>query len=97
MITNDARFKSWIVMEKAAFSKRKDLFSSKVNLNLRKKQVNCCIWGIGLYSTGTWILWEVDQQYLGSAEMWCWRREDKISWPDCFRKDEVLRTSFMFL
>jgi len=85
------KIKSSIVMAKATFSKRKALFSSKVDLNLRKKQANCYIWGIGLYSSGTWILWEVDQQYLGSAEMWCWRREDKISWPDCLRKDKVLR------
>jgi len=53
------KIKSWIVMAKAAFSKRKALFSSKVDINVRKKEVNCCIWGIGLYSTGTWILWEV--------------------------------------
>ena len=77
-------------MAKAAFGKRKALFSSKVDLNLRKKLVNWYIWGIGLYSTGTWILWKVDQQYLGSSEMWCWRRECKVSWPDCLRRDEVL-------
>ena len=77
-------------MAKAAFSKRKALFSSKVDINVRKKEVNCYIWGIGLYSTGTWILWEVDKQYLGSAETWCWGREDKISWSDCLRKDKVL-------
>jgi hypothetical protein len=56
------KIKSRIVMAKAAFSKRKALFFSKVDLNLRKKLVNCCIWGIGLYGAGTWTFWKVDQQ-----------------------------------
>jgi hypothetical protein len=33
--------KSGIFMAKAAFNKKKTLFSSKLDLNLRKKQVNC--------------------------------------------------------
>jgi len=84
------KIKSRIVTAKAAFSKRKALFSSKVDLNLRKKLVNCYIRGIAFYGAGTWTFWKVDQQYLGSSEMWCWRREDKISWPDCLRKEEIL-------
>jgi hypothetical protein len=45
--TNEARciseIKSWIAIEKAAFCKKKTLFSSKSDLNLRKKIVNCYI------------------------------------------------------
>jgi hypothetical protein len=43
MITNDARctreIKSRIAMAKAAFNKKKTLFNSKLDLNLRKKLV----------------------------------------------------------
>jgi hypothetical protein len=32
----------------------------------------------------------VDQKYLESFEMWCWRRIEKISWTDRVRNEEVL-------
>jgi hypothetical protein len=38
----------------------------------------------------TWTLWKVDQKYLESSEMWCWRRREKISWTDRVRNEEVL-------
>jgi hypothetical protein len=57
MITNDARctreITSRISMAKAAFSKTKALFSSELDLNLRKKLVKCCIWSIDLCGAGT--------------------------------------------
>jgi hypothetical protein len=46
-ITTDARctreIKSRIAMAKAAFNKKKNLFTSKLDLNLRKKLVKCYI------------------------------------------------------
>jgi hypothetical protein len=49
MITNDARctteIKSRFTMAKAAFNKKKNLFTSKLYLNLRKKLVKCYILG----------------------------------------------------
>jgi hypothetical protein len=46
MTTNDARctheIKSRIVMAKAPFNKKKTLFTSKLDLHLRKKLVKCC-------------------------------------------------------
>jgi hypothetical protein len=38
----------------------------------------------------TWTLRKVNQKYLESSEMWCWRRMEKISWSDRVR-NEVLR------
>ena len=32
-----------------------------------------------------------DQKYLGSSEMRCWRRIEKISWTDCVRNEELHR------
>jgi hypothetical protein len=47
MITNDARctreIKSRIAMAKAAFSKKKNFFTSTLDLNLRKKLIKCFI------------------------------------------------------
>jgi hypothetical protein len=42
-----------------------------------------------LYGAETWTLRKVDQKYLESFEMWCWRRMEKISWIDRVRNEEV--------
>jgi hypothetical protein len=52
-------------MAKAVFDKKKKkktLFTSKVNLNLRKKLANCYILSIALYGAETGILRRVDQR-----------------------------------
>jgi hypothetical protein len=86
MITSDARctreIKSRLAMAKPALNKKKNLFTSKLELNLRKKLVKGYIWSIALYGAETWTLRKVDQKYLESFEMWCWRRMEKISWTD---------------
>jgi hypothetical protein len=43
-----------------------------------------------LYGAETWTLRKVDQKYLESFEMWCWRRMEKIGWTDRVRNEEVL-------
>ena len=52
-LTNDGRYtleiKSRIAMAKAAFSKKKTLFTNKLDLILRKKLVNCYIWSMAVY------------------------------------------------
>ena len=52
MLTNDGRctceIKSRIATEKAAFSEKKTLFTSKLDLNLRKKLIKCYIWSMAL-------------------------------------------------
>jgi hypothetical protein len=79
-------------MTKAAFNRKKTLFTSKVELNLRKKPVKCYIWSISLYGCVTWTLWKVDKKYLDSFAMWCWRRMEKISCADHMRNEEVLHS-----
>ena len=60
MITNDARctreIKSRTATAEAAFNRKKTLFTSKIDLNLRKILVKCYIWSIALYGAGTWTL-----------------------------------------
>jgi hypothetical protein len=60
------QIKSRIAMAKLAFSKE-ILFTSKLDLDLRKKLVKklkCYIWSIALYGAETWTLRKVDQKYL---------------------------------
>jgi hypothetical protein len=47
-------------------------------------------WSIALYGAETWTLRKVDQKYLESFEMWCWRRMEKISWTDRVINEDVL-------
>ena len=90
ILTNDERctceIKRRIAMAKAAFNKKSALFTSTLDLQLRKKLVKGYIWRIALYGAETWTL----QKHLESFEMWCWRRMEKLSWTDHVRNEEVL-------
>ena len=77
-------------MAKAEFNKEKNLFTSKLDLNLRKKLVKCYVWGMALYGAETWTLRATDHKRLESYEMWYWRRMEKISWTDRVKNEEVL-------
>jgi hypothetical protein len=79
-------------MANAPFNKKRAPFASKMDLESRKKLLKCYIWSVGLYGAETWMLRAVDQKHLGSFEMWCWRRMEKISWTDHVRNEEVLRS-----
>jgi hypothetical protein len=94
ILTNDGRctceIKRRIAMAKTAFNKKRTLFTSKLDLELRKKLVNCYVWSIALYGAETWTIRAVDRKHLESFEMWCWRRMEKISWTDHVRNVDVL-------
>ena len=77
-------------MAKAAFNKKRALFPSTLDLDLRKELVKCYIWSIALYGAEIWTLWAVDHKRLESFEMSCWRTKEKISWTDHVRNEEVL-------
>jgi hypothetical protein len=51
-------------MAKAAFNKKRTLFTSTLDLELRKKLGNFYVWSIALYGTETWTLLAVDQEIL---------------------------------
>jgi len=78
-------------MAKAAFNKKRALFTSTLDLELRKKLVKCYIWSVALYGAETWTLRAVDQKHLESFERWCWRRMGKTIWTDHLRNEKVLR------
>ena len=55
-------------MVKAAFNNKRALFTSTLDLELRKRFVKCYIWSIALYGAGTWTCRAVDQKRLESFE-----------------------------
>ena len=62
-------------MAKAAFNKNESLFTSTLDLNLRKNLVKCYIWNIALYGAETWMFRAVDKKHLkvlkcGAGEGW---------------------------
>jgi len=77
-------------MAKAAFNKKKNRFTSKLDLHLRKKLVKCYVWSMALYGAEIWMLRATDQKRLESFEMWCRRRMEKISWTHHVRNEEAL-------
>jgi hypothetical protein len=94
ILTNDGRctceVKCKYTMAKTAFNKKRTLFTSTLDFELRKKLVKCYIWSIALYGAETWTLRAVDQKHLESFEMWCSRRMEKISWTDHVSNEDVL-------
>jgi len=84
---------SRIAVAKAAFNKKRALFTSTLDLIQREKLVKRYSWSIASYDAETWTLRAVDQKRLKSFEMWCWRRMEKISWTDHVRNEEVLLKS----
>ena len=49
ILTNDGRCMCEIAVVKAAFNKKRALFTSTLDLELRKKLVKCYIWSIVLW------------------------------------------------
>ena len=60
ILTNDVRctceIKCRTAMAKAAFNKKRALFTRTLDFELRKKLVKCYIWCIALYGAEPWAL-----------------------------------------
>jgi hypothetical protein len=57
-------------MATAAINTKKNLYTSKLYLNLLKKLAKRCIWNVALHDAETWTLRKVDKKYLECFEMW---------------------------
>ena len=71
MLTNDGRrtreIKSRISTAKVAFSKKKTLFTSKLDLDLRKKLVKCYIWSMALYGAE---IFSLETNFTNKRNLW---------------------------
>jgi hypothetical protein len=67
ILTNDGRYtceiKCKIAMAKAGFNKNRTLFTSTLDLELRKKLMNSYIWSIALYGAETWTIPETPGKF----------------------------------
>jgi len=52
--------------------------------------MKCFIWSIAFFGAHTWTFRKIDQIYLGSSEIWCWGRMDKISWTNRVKNEGIL-------
>jgi hypothetical protein len=75
---------------KAAFN-RESLFTSILDVNIRKKLVKCYIWSIAMCGVETRTPRKADQKYLERTQMRCWRRIENISWTYRVRNEQILR------
>jgi hypothetical protein len=80
--------KSMTAMANAAFNKWKILFTSKLDLNLRKTLAECYTWSTDLYGDETWTLQRAEKKHLEGFKC-CWRRMEKISWTDDVKKKGI--------
>jgi hypothetical protein len=70
-------------------SKRR-LCRQQIGLKFKEEIVKCYILSIAFYGSETWTLRQVNEKYLESFKMCCWRRMGKIIWTDYVRSEEVL-------
>ena len=95
IITNDNRskrdVKSRIAQAKKAFAEKRQLLTSSISLETRKKFLNTYIWSVALNGCETWTLGADDKRRIEAFEMWCYRRMMKISWVDKITNEEVLK------
>ena len=70
---------------------QKDSFHRQTGIKFRKEKSKGYILSIAMYGAAIWTLRKVDQKYLKSFEMWCWRRMKKVIWTDHVRNEEVLQ------
>jgi hypothetical protein len=82
VMTSHARcarvIKSRIARAKAAF-KKEGSFHQQTGLKYKEEINKILQWSIALYDAEKQTLGKVDQKYLRSFEIWCWRRIEKIS------------------
>jgi hypothetical protein len=76
-----------IAMTKEAFNRKISLLTSKLNLNSGRNWLGVmfeAVWFRDLYTM------KLEQKYLESFEIRCWRRIEKIKWSEKGTKEEVL-------
>ena len=87
MLTNDGRctceIKPRIAMAKAAFIKKRALFTSTLDLELRKKLVKCYIWSIALFFLFYFLIFFLSNATtcpfgLRGSPSWAWQECNRL-------------------
>ena len=80
-----------IAIAKQAYTKRKNVLTSKWCLSLRRRLVKALVWPVLLYGCETWTMRKADRTRLEAFEMWIWRRVARVSWKDKKTNEGVLQ------
>jgi hypothetical protein len=65
--------------------------SDDLSLEIKKKLIKTCIWGVAIYGSETWTVGENEERIVNVFETWCWRRMLEIKWTDRITNDEVFK------
>ena len=83
LISEDGRclddVKTKIGMAKDAFSKRKELLTRSIRVDLRKRLVKTLVWPVVQYGCETWTMRKEEINRLNAIEMWVWRRMERLA------------------
>ena len=98
-ITEDGRcdldVKTRIGMAKYAFWKYKQLLKGNINLQVKKRILQCFVFPVVKYSSESWTLNKDLGRRINAMEQWCYRRLLKIKWTDKISNEEVLHRMYM--
>jgi len=85
-ITEDGKcemdIKTRIGMAKDAFWKHTELLRGNINLQTKKRMLNCYVYPVARYACESWTLNDDLSRRINSFEQWCYRRMMKIKWTD---------------
>lgn len=87
---SEKEIRARIAMAKRAFTTNRQVYNSKIHINIRKNLIKTYIWSTALYGCESWNITNQDRRRLEAFEMWCWRRMFKISWTEKRTNEEVL-------
>ena len=48
--------------------------SNNFSLEMKKKLIKSCIWGVALYGSETWTVGKNEERAINAFETWRWRR-----------------------
>ena len=78
-------------MAKNSFWKCKELFRRDLNLEMKKRMLNCYVKSVLLYGCEAWTLGKEVEDRVRPSQHWCYRRMLKISYVDHINNEEVRR------
>jgi hypothetical protein len=80
-----------IAIADEVFKNKKNIFTSKLDLNVWKKLVMGYMFSIDFYGAETLTLRKVEKKCSENFEMCCWRRMEKVTGNDCLRNEVLHR------
>jgi hypothetical protein len=96
-ITDDGRNEKEIRMRtgtaEEAFWKMKELMRRDLNIEVKKKLIQCYIFPLLTYGCETWTMNRKIMKKITAFELWCYRRILRISWMDKITNNVVLERS----